>query len=62
MSLPSAATQNTMQLTPLAPPAGGLKGGRGPMLPLRAVPGQTPWAKARPPGTRHRAPPAGLAP
>ncbi|TWW70651.1 hypothetical protein D4764_17G0001340 [Takifugu flavidus] len=34
----------------------------GPMLPLRAVPGWTPWAEVRPPGARQRAPAPGLAP
>uniref|UniRef100_H2SXQ0 Matrilin 3b n=1 Tax=Takifugu rubripes TaxID=31033 RepID=H2SXQ0_TAKRU len=34
----------------------------GPMLPLRAAPGRTPWAEVRPPGARQRAPPPGLAP
>uniref|UniRef100_A0A3P9CCP0 Dpy-19-like 1, like (H. sapiens) n=1 Tax=Maylandia zebra TaxID=106582 RepID=A0A3P9CCP0_9CICH len=34
----------------------------GPMSPLRAVPGRTPWTKARPPDARPRAPSPGLAP
>ena len=34
----------------------------GPTSPLRAEPGRAPWAKARPPGARIRAPTPGLAP
>uniref|UniRef100_A0A8C6LY65 TATA box binding protein like 2 n=1 Tax=Nothobranchius furzeri TaxID=105023 RepID=A0A8C6LY65_NOTFU len=33
-----------------------------PMYPVRAGPGRAPWAKARPPGARSRAPTPGLAP
>ncbi|MED6286585.1 hypothetical protein CHARACLAT_007536, partial [Characodon lateralis] len=57
----SAATHTTMHPTPLAPPMGGEPIG-GPTFPLQAVPGQAPLGEARPPGTRQRAPPPGLAP